>query len=56
MWKNLGALGTFNVLTQPNQQFGYNKYKPLFALRKDNSYRDFKNVIKNIEDYTRACP
>lgn len=52
MWKNLGALGTFNVLTQPNQQFGYNKYKPLFALRKDNSYRDFKNVIKNIEDYT----
>lgn len=52
MWKRLGAPGTFPVLLEPNQQFKGDSYKPLFALRKGNNNKDFKDIIAAIENYT----
>jgi hypothetical protein len=52
MWKRLGAPGTFPVLLEPNQQFKGDSYKPLFALRKGNNNKDFKDIISAIENYT----
>lgn len=52
MWKRLGAPGTFPVLLEPNQQFKGDSYKPLFALRKGNNNKDFKDIIAAIESYT----
>ncbi|WP_336147057.1 STAS-like domain-containing protein [Acinetobacter soli] len=52
MWKRLGALGTFPVLLEPNQQFKGDNYKPLFALRRGNNEKDFKDIITAIETYT----
>ncbi|MFV5443319.1 STAS-like domain-containing protein [Acinetobacter oleivorans] len=52
MWKRLGALGTFPVLLEPNQQFKGDNYKPLFALRRGNNEKDFKDIISAIETYT----
>lgn len=52
MWKRLGALGTFPVLFEPNQQFKGDNYKPLFALRRGNNEKDFKDIISAIESYT----
>ena len=52
MWKRLGALGTFPVLLEPNQQFKCDNYKPLFALRRGNNEKDFKDIISAIESYT----
>ncbi|MCZ2977917.1 STAS-like domain-containing protein [Acinetobacter baumannii] len=52
MWKRLGATGTFPVLLEPNQQFKGDNFKPLFALRKGNNNKDFKNIISAIESYT----
>ncbi|WP_081313233.1 STAS-like domain-containing protein [Acinetobacter johnsonii] len=52
MWKRLGALGTFPVLLEPNQQFKGDNYKPLFALRRGNNEKDFKDIISAIESYT----
>lgn len=52
MWKRLGATGTFPVLLEPNQQFKGDNFKPLFALRKGNNNKDFKEIISAIESYT----
>ena len=52
MWKRLGALGTFNVLFHTYQQFNGDNYKPLFALRKESNGKDFKDILKAIENYT----
>lgn len=49
MWRNMGARGTFSVLSNPTQQFKGNKYKPLFAVR---SADDFKVVIESADSYT----
>lgn len=54
MWKKLGALGTFPILLEPNQQFKGDPLKPLFAVRNGNNEQDFKDVICGIEKYTEC--
>ncbi|RLL34189.1 DUF4325 domain-containing protein [Acinetobacter cumulans] len=54
MWKKLGALGTFPILFEPNQQFKGDPLKPLFAVRGGNNQQDFKDVIAGIEKYTEC--
>lgn len=54
MWKKLGALGTFPILFEPNQQFKGDPLKPLFAVRNGNNQQDFKDVISGIEKYTEC--
>lgn len=52
MWRNLGGYGTFNILNNNTQQFRFNKYKPLYALRNSKESTDFKKILQGIEDYT----
>lgn len=54
MWKLMGALGTFPVLLEPNQQFKSDSFKPLYALRKGNNHKDLRDVIERIEQYTNG--
>lgn len=54
MWKKLGALGTFPILFEPNQQFKGDPLKPLFAVRGGNNQQDFKDVVNGIEKYTEC--
>lgn len=54
MWRLMGALGTFPVLLEPDQQFKGDSFKPLYALRKGNNNKDFRDVIDRIEQYTNA--
>lgn len=54
MWRLMGALGTFPVLLEPDQQFKGDSFKPLYALRQGNNKKDFRDVIYRIEQYTNA--
>lgn len=51
MWRTMGARGLFSVLFNQGQQFKGNHFKPLFAVREIN---DFKEVIKSAESYTQG--
>ncbi len=49
MFRRLGARGAFTVFTHEHQNFNGNQYKPLFAVRNSE---DFKNIIESAESYT----
>ena len=50
MWKKMGARGLFSVLPHVGQRFKGEVYKPLFAVRTTD---DFRQVIAAAESYTK---
>jgi hypothetical protein len=49
MFRTLGGRRTFTVMMHENMNFNGNNFKPLFALRNNN---DFKQIIESAESYT----
>lgn len=50
MWKKMGARGLFSVLPHTGQRFKGDPFKPLFAVRTND---DFRQVIAAAESYTK---
>ena len=50
MWRRMGAMGWYYVLSSSNQNFIGDKYKPLIAIR-DN--KDFKSAVSKAENYSK---
>ncbi|WP_353115332.1 DUF4325 domain-containing protein [Nitratidesulfovibrio sp.] len=50
MWKSMGCKGWRKVLSGESDQFISTRYKPLFALKDNES---FKSAISNVEIYTK---
>lgn len=51
MWRNIGGHGTFNILYDHDQQFRFNRNKPLYALRKSKNSKDFKKILEGVDNY-----
>ncbi len=48
MWRQMGALGLFNVLRDETETFNGNAFKPLFAIRNSD---DFKAALAKANEY-----
>jgi hypothetical protein len=52
MWRNMGALGLFHVLSDEDENFRGKSHKPLFAIRY-NKRKDFDSALERAETYTK---
>ena len=51
MWRFMGANGLFQVLKSSGDNFRSHNYKPLFAVR---NKQDFRDALKKAESYTKS--